>query len=113
ENVVLVNALSNLLLPESSSPQFVRVAAFCHHEVAKLQPTITDLVFGRFHLLHVREIEPAVFDIRDAKIRDRSCRTASQIAAKCYASCNFRDVSQPLRWPSADFVSVEHGAEMG
>ena len=79
KDVVLMDALSNLALPECATPQFVRIAAFGQKNVAAFQSAGAYLIFRRLGFLHFTQVQPTVFDIGHAEIRNTTGRTATQV----------------------------------
>ena len=99
EDVILVNALRNLILPESSTPQFVRVAAFSQKNVALFEPTGLNFILGRFGFFHVSQIQPAVFNIGNANVRNGASRISTEVTPQGDARRNFGHIAKTGHFP--------------
>ena len=68
KDVVLVQTLGNLPLPDRAAAELVDVAALGHQHVADLQAIVLDLVHTHANRLDGREIEVAVLNVSDSQI---------------------------------------------
>src|SRR5437868_15192978 len=69
EDVILMQTRRNLRIPNTASPQFVRIAAFSHEHIAFMKHAARGFRLCNENRLHYPQIHMARLNISDAKIR--------------------------------------------